>query len=193
MTAICKHTKLTAILCTVLAIFMMMSVLVVPAFAEEEEPSADESTTAATEPETSADTVDGTTADTTAGTTAGTTTGTTDGTTTGTTDGTTTGTTTETGKTEEQKKAERTRGIINLVVGAVILLALIVLGIVFRAKIPVWFKAIKSECGKIVWCPKDKLKKNSFVVIVIILILAVLIGLLDFAFSRGIILLGDLI
>lgn len=185
MTAICKHTKLTAILCTVLAIFMMMSVLVVPAFAEEEEPSADESTTAATEPETSADTVDGTTADTTAGTTAGTTTGT--------TDGTTTGTTTETGKTEEQKKAERTRGIINLVVGAVILLALIVLGIVFRAKIPVWFKAIKSECGKIVWCPKDKLKKNSFVVIVIILILAVLIGLLDFAFSRGIILLGDLI
>lgn len=189
MTAICKHTKLTAILCTVLAIFMMMSVLVVPAFAEEEEPSVAESTTAATEPETSADTVDGTTADTTASTTAGTT----DGTTAGTTDGTTTGTTTETGKTEEQKKAERTRGIINLVVGAVILLALIVLGIVFRAKIPVWFKAIKSECGKIVWCPKDKLKKNSFVVIVIILILAVLIGLLDFAFSRGIILLGDLI
>ena len=181
MTAICKHTKLTAILCTVLAIFMMMSVLVVPAFAEEEEPSVAESTTAATEPETYADTVDGTTA------------GTTDGTTAGTTDGTTTGTTTETGKTEEQKKAERTRGIINLVVGAVILLALIVLGIVFRAKIPVWFKAIKSECGKIVWCPKDKLKKNSFVVIVIILILAVLIGLLDFAFSRGIILLGDLI
>ena len=184
MTAICKHTKLTAILCTVLAIFMMMSVLVVPAFAEEEEPSADESTTAATEPETSADTVDGTTADTTAGTTAGTTTGT--------TDGTTTGTTTETGKTEEQKKAERTRGIINLVVGAVILLALIVLGIVFRAKIPVWFKAIRSECGKIVWCPKDKLKKNSIVVVVIILILTVLVGLLDLAFSEGIVLLGNL-
>ena len=180
MTAICKHTKLTAILCTVLAIFMMMSVLVVPAFAEEEEPSVAESTTAATEPETSADTVDGTTA------------GTTDGTTAGTTDGTTTGTTTETGKTEEQKKAERTRGIINLVVGAVILLALIVLGIVFRAKIPVWFKAIRSECGKIVWCPKDKLKKNSIVVVVIILILTVLVGLLDLAFSEGIVLLGNL-
>ena len=80
----------------------------------------------------------------------------------------------------------------NLVVGGVILVALVVLAIVFRAKIPVWFKAIRSECGKIVWCPKDKLKKHSIVVVVIILILTVLVGLLDLAFSEGIVLLGNL-
>ena len=78
----------------------------------------------------------------------------------------------------------------NLIVGGVILAALVVLAIVFRAKIPVWFKAIRSECGKIVWCPKDKLKKNAIVVVVIIVAIAVLIALLDIAFSTGIIELG---
>ena len=59
-----------------------------------------------------------------------------------------------------------------------------------RRLIPVWFKAIRSECGKIVWCPKDKLKKNAIVVVVIIVAIAVLIALLDIAFSTGIIELG---
>ena len=75
--------------------------------------------------------------------------------------------------------------------GSIVILAvLVVLAIVFRAKIPVWFKAIRSECGKIVWCPKDKLKKNAIVVVVIIVAIAVLIALLDIAFSTGIIELG---
>lgn len=176
MTAICKHTKLTAILCTVLAVFMMMSILVVPAFAEDE-PSAESTTAAATEPGTSAATEAATTAGTTAGTSAV----------------TTADTKKEAESVAAAQKAQRTRGIINLAVGAVILIAVVVLAIVFRAKIPVWFKAIKSECGKIVWCPKDKLKKNSFVVVVIIVILAIVIGLLDYAFSEGIILLGKLV
>ena len=92
-------------------------------------------------------------------------------------------------KSAAEQKAE-TRRLINLIVGGVILAALVVLAIVFRAKIPVWFKAIRSECGKIVWCPKDKLKKNAIVVVVIIVAIAVLIALLDIAFSTGIIELG---
>ncbi len=67
-----------------------------------------------------------------------------------------------------------------------------ILAIKFRAKIPGWWKGLKSECGKITWCPKDKLKKNTFVVVIIILAIAVAIGVLDFVFSRGMILLGDL-
>ena len=97
-----------------------------------------------------------------------------------------------TGTTEKVEKVDHTQGIINLCVGGVILIALIALAIVFRKKIPVWFRSLKSECGKIVWCPKDKLKKNTFVVIVIILALTVLIGVLDFAFSNGLILLNGL-
>ena len=77
-------------------------------------------------------------------------------------------------------------------VGAVILVALIVLIVIYRAKIPAWWKGLKSECGKITWCPKDKLKKNVFVVVIIILVIAVAIGVLDFVFSRGMMLLGDL-
>lgn len=97
-----------------------------------------------------------------------------------------------TGTTEKVEKVDHTQGIINLCVGGVILIALIALAIVFRKKIPVWYRSLKSECGKIVWCPKDKLKKNTFVVIVIILALTVLIGVLDFAFSNGLILLNGL-
>lgn len=93
---------------------------------------------------------------------------------------------------EEQKKIARTTGIINLIVGGVLVIAVIALAFVFRKKIPSWVKALKSECGKIVWCPKDKLKKNTFVVLVTIVILAAVIGLLDFAFSRGIMLLRDI-
>ena len=93
----------------------------------------------------------------------------------------------------EKAKQRRIRGYINLGVGAVILIGLAVLAFVFRAKIPAWWKGLKSECGKITWCPKDKLKKNVFVVIIIIVAIAAAIGVLDFVFSRGMILLGELV
>lgn len=86
-----------------------------------------------------------------------------------------------------------TTGLINLIVGGVILAVIIVLAIVFRKKIPGWYKGVKSECGKIVWCPKDKLKKNTLVVVIIIVALAVLIALLDLAFSQGIAVLKQLV
>ncbi|MBQ9780012.1 MAG: preprotein translocase subunit SecE [Clostridia bacterium] len=84
------------------------------------------------------------------------------------------------------------RLVINLGVGAVILLAAVALLIVFRKKIPGFVKALKSECGKVVWCPKDKLKKNTVVVLVTILVIAAAIALMDLAFSEGIILLRKL-
>lgn len=95
-------------------------------------------------------------------------------------------------KSAEQKKSQ-TRRIINLIVGGVILVGLVIAAVLLRDKIPGWIKSLKSECGKIVWCPKDKLKKNSFVVVVIIVALTVLIALLDIAFSTGIIELGKII
>ncbi|MBQ9162574.1 MAG: preprotein translocase subunit SecE [Clostridia bacterium] len=79
----------------------------------------------------------------------------------------------------------KTRGIINLVVGGVILVVLVVLCIVFRHKIPGFARSMKSETGKIVWCPKDQLKKKAVVVIITILALILIIALLDFAFSEG--------
>lgn len=101
--------------------------------------------------------------------------------------------TTGEGKDEGMSSETLTRIIINSAVGVVILGAAVVLCIVFRKKIPGWWRGLKSECGKVVWCPKDKLRKNAFVVIIVIVIMVLVIALLDFAFSRGIMLLRELI
>ena len=177
-----KSNKL-AILAALLSLLMLFSAFAVPAFAEDattaEETTAAETveeTEAGSETETESEsaTEQGTEASTTASAT------------------TKEETTTEDKAAAEAKKQQKTRGIINLCVGAAILVALAVLVIVYRAKIPTWWKGLKSECGKITWCPKEKLKKNTFVVVIIILVIAIAIGVLDLVFSRGMILLGDL-
>ena len=177
-----KSNKL-AILAALLSLLMLFSAFAVPAFAEDAT-TAEETTAAETVEETEAGSETETESEsaTETGTEASTTTSAT----------TKEETTTEDKAAAEAKKQQKTRGIINLCVGAAILVALAVLVIVYRAKIPTWWKGLKSECGKITWCPKEKLKKNTFVVVIIILVIALAIGVLDFVFSRGMILLGDL-
>ena len=174
MTAICNRKTLRTFLAALLVLCLAVSLSVVSALAEDT--SANEVT--ATDPVSG--TLSGETANATepAGSASA-------------TEAATSGSTASTAETKSaaEQKAE-TRRLINLIVGGVILAVLVVLAIVFRAKIPVWFKAVRSECGKIVWCPKDKLKKNAIVVVVIIVAIAVLIALLDIAFSTGIIELG---
>ena len=181
-----KSNKL-AVLAALLSLLMLFSAFAIPAFAEDVT-TAEETTAAETVEETEAgsdaESESETAADseTESATEASTTTAAT----------TKEETTTEDKEAAEAKKQQKTRGIINLCVGAAILIALAVLIIVYRAKIPTWWKGLKSECGKITWCPKEKLKKNTFVVVIIILVIALAIGVLDFVFSRGMILLGDL-
>ena len=177
-----KSNKL-AILAALLSLLMLFSAFAVPAFAEDAT-TAEETTAAETVEETEAGSETETESEsaTETGTEASITTSAT----------TKEETTTEDKAAAEAKKQQKTRGIINLCVGAAILVALAVLVIVYRAKIPTWWKGLKSECGKITWCPKEKLKKNTFVVVIIILVIAAAIGVLDFVFSRGMILLGDL-
>ena len=177
-----KSNKL-AVLAALLSLLMLFSAFAIPAFAEDVT-TAEETTAVETVEETEAgsDTESESESATETGTEASTTTSAT----------TKEETTTEDKEAAEAKKQQKTRGIINLCVGAAILIALAVLIIVYRAKIPTWWKGLKSECGKITWCPKEKLKKNTFVVVIIILVIALAIGVLDFVFSRGMILLGDL-
>ena len=92
----------------------------------------------------------------------------------------------------EESKGLTTQAIINLAVGGVLLIVVVILCVKFRDKIPEWFRSLKSECKKIVWCPKEQLKNNSKVVLITIILLAVAIGLLDFAFAKGIQLLRGL-
>ena len=156
MIATCKSKKLTALVAALLSLFMMMTLCAISVSATETDTVAE--TTAETTAETKAETTAGTTA----------------------------GTTAETTAPASTDKTETIRGLVNLGVGAVILIVLAILAIKFRAKIPGWWKALKSECGKISWCSKDKLKKNTLVVVIVILAIVISIAILDFVFSQAV-------
>ena len=48
------------------------------------------------------------------------------------------------------------------------------------------WKGFKSDAGKIVWPSWKQVLKNTLVVLVIVIVCAVIIGALDYAFSGGI-------
>lgn len=188
MMATCKSKKLIAVATLLLSLVMMLSIWTISASATEAGTAADTSapveSNATTEADTEATTGSETTATTGAETKAETKAET----------GAETKAETE-AETEDPavKKEKTTRGLINLGVGAVILIVLVILCITYRAKIPGWWKALKSECGKISWCSKDKLKKNTIVVVIIILAITLAVALMDYAFSTGLLLLKDLV
>ena len=169
MIANCK--KLTALVAVLLSLFMLMSLCAV--------------TVSATEAATTAETTVETTAETTAETSKETSKETAKETATETAKETTKVTTAETTATATDN-TKTIRGLVNLGVGAVILIVLAILAIKFRAKIPGWWKALKSECGKISWCSKDKLKKNTLVVVIVIVAIVIAIAVLDFVFSQAV-------
>ena len=54
------------------------------------------------------------------------------------------------------------------------------------------WRGFKSEVKKIVWPSWKQVLKNTGVVLVVVVICAIIIGALDYAFSQGIIALTDL-
>lgn len=63
----------------------------------------------------------------------------------------------------------------------------------WRGKVKQFFRDYKSELKKVVWSPWSDVKKNTVVVLVLSLGTALLIGVLDVIFSKGIHALGSLI
>ena len=61
-----------------------------------------------------------------------------------------------------------------------------------KGKLKDAWRGFKSECKKIVWPSWKQVLKNTAVVIVVVLICAVIVGALDYAFSQGIIALTKL-
>ena len=60
------------------------------------------------------------------------------------------------------------------------------------SRIKSWMRSIKSEVKKISWSPWSDVKKNTFVVVVVIVVCAVALAIVDTVFSQGIGLLGKL-
>ena len=48
------------------------------------------------------------------------------------------------------------------------------------------WRGFKSETKKIVWPTWKQVLKNTFVVLIVVLVFVILIGILDYAFSHGI-------
>ena len=169
-----RFSKIAALLLAVLLMFALFSVT---AFASETEAAGETEAAAAAGDETEASEPEETTGETEAVET--------------------TGDTVTTGDTEETK--DKTVNWDLLITLAVIGVALIVFFIFyfakasFREKVKKFFRDYKSELKKIVWSPARDVKKNTIVVIVIALAFALVIGLLDILFSKGIGSLTDLI
>ena len=62
----------------------------------------------------------------------------------------------------------------------------------FRVRGKRFFKSTKSEAKKVVWTPAKTVRKNTIVVLIVMLVFAVVIGLLDWVLSQGIISLAGL-
>ena len=96
---------------------------------------------------------------------------------------------------DETEEEEKTLGL-GFWISMGVLGALIIVGVVFaiikREKLKVWLLSYKSELKKIVWSSKNDVKKNTIVVIVAVVAIAIVVGLLDFAFNKGIVALGQL-
>lgn len=118
---------------------------------------------------------------------------------------TATGTEKETGKeTESQtesssEKAEREEReataktlIINGIIIAAIILIVVIVAVRFRKKLGGFFRSVKSELKKIVWSSKENTRKSFLVVAVVAVAVALLIAIIDFAFTQGISMLGEL-
>ena len=60
------------------------------------------------------------------------------------------------------------------------------------SRIKSFARSVKSEVKKISWSPWTDVKKNTFVVVVVIVVCAVALAIVDVVFSEGIKLLGKL-
>lgn len=102
------------------------------------------------------------------------------------------GNTETTGNTEKESKKLTTGEIVSIAITLVIIIVAVVYCIKNRVKVAKFFRECKSEVKKITWTPKNQVAKNTFVVIVVVIIAAIFIALLDLIFSSGVGLLGNL-
>ncbi len=78
-----------------------------------------------------------------------------------------------------------TATIVWIIVGAVILVAAVILGIKFREKIAKGLRVLKSEFKKVSWLSWEQTRKSTLIVLIVLVAFAVVICLMDLALSKG--------
>ena len=94
---------------------------------------------------------------------------------------------------EEAKKGFGLGDIISLSILGVVIILVVVYCLTHREKVGKLFSGLKSELKKIVWTPWNQVRKNTLVVLVVIIATVILIGVLDLLFHNGIVELGKLL
>lgn len=96
---------------------------------------------------------------------------------------------------DAEAKAFPWDAVISFGIVALIIIVLVILYFAnakFKKKVQDFTRSIKSELKKVVWSPAKEVRKNTVIVLVFVAVFAIMIGLLDFVFSKGIIALGKL-
>ena len=78
-----------------------------------------------------------------------------------------------------------TKTIIWLVVAGVAVITAVILCVIFRQKLAKFLRVYKSEVKKIVWLPWPQTRKNTLLVLVVMLVCAAVICLLDLGLGTG--------
>ena len=63
----------------------------------------------------------------------------------------------------------------------------------FTQKVAKFFREYKSEIKKISWSSRSQTINNTWVVLVCAVVIAIVVGLIDFGVSKGLVALGSLI
>ena len=94
---------------------------------------------------------------------------------------------------EEEKKGLTTFDIVSLIILGVLIIVGAVYCIKNREKVGKFLRSLKSEFKKISWSSWKDVRKNTLVVVVVVVAVAIVIGGLDFLFSRGILALKSIL
>ena len=93
---------------------------------------------------------------------------------------------------EEEKKGLTTGDIISLAVLGLAIVGVVIYCLTHKEKVGKFFRSLKSEFKKIVWTPWTQVRKNTVVVLIVVIAIGLLIAGVDFIFSKGIYALGRL-
>lgn len=79
-----------------------------------------------------------------------------------------------------------TSDLVSLILFGIVVIAVVVYCIVKREKVGAFCKSLKSEFKKITWSPWSQVRKNTIVVLIVVISLAIVIGVADLIFMKGI-------
>jgi preprotein translocase subunit SecE len=89
-------------------------------------------------------------------------------------------------KKEEEKKGMSTFNIISLIILGLLAIVGLIYCLMNREKVGKFLRSLRSELKKISWSTWKDVRKNTLVVIVVVVAIGLLIAGVDFLFSRGI-------